>query len=77
MDLFDKKEKLADLIEEYTSDESKESELIDYVKECYDDPDLKDIELFKNILGELDKYLKDLSRKELKQRVLLIRSYIE
>ena len=77
MDLFDKKEKLADLIEEYTSDESKESQLTDYVRECYDDPDFKDIELFRNILGELDKYLRELSRKELKQRVLLIRSYIK
>lgn len=77
MDFIDKKEKLADLIEEYISEDEKEEELTSYLEEIKSDDDFKDKELFQNIIGELENHLHELSRKELKQRVLLIRSFIE
>lgn len=76
-DFIDKKEKLADLIEEYIENSEKEQELISYINELSQDEDFKGKELFRNIFTELNKYLPELSRKELKQRVLMIRGFLE
>jgi hypothetical protein len=77
MDLIDKKEKLADLIEEYIQDNNKEQELISTINEFSNDIDFRGIDLFTNIFDELIRFLPELSRKELKQRALMIRSYME
>jgi hypothetical protein len=77
MDFIDKKEKLADLIELYIKDENNKEELIGFVEELSSDNDFKNKDLFHNLFGELLNYFDDLSKKELKQRVLLIRSYID
>jgi len=77
MDFIDKKEKLADLIENYLLDSQKEKELLSYINELSVDEDFIGKDLFKNIFDELVRYLPDLSNKELKQRVLLIRGFID
>lgn len=77
MDFVDKKEKLADLIEEYLEDKEKEQELIAYIHELSNDLDFRGKDLFLNMFSELMKYLPELSRKELKQRVSLIRTFID
>lgn len=77
MDFVDKKEKLADLIEEYVENKEKEQTLIAYIHELSNDINFRDKELFLNMFSEFMKYLPELSRKELKQRVLMIRTFIE
>lgn len=77
MDFVDKKEKLADLIESYLADDSKKDEVLNYVEELSKDSDFKDKELFMNLFGELLNYFNELSKKELKQRILMIRTYLE
>ena len=77
MDFIDKKEKLANLIEEYIEDSNKEALLIRYINELSNDFDFNQKDLFKNIFDEISKYLPELSHKELKQRVLMIRAFME
>ena len=77
MDFVDKKEKLADLIEEYIEDPNKEEKLYSFLHEIEQDEDFRGKDLFENLFKELKEYLGELSRKELKQRVLLIRSYFD
>lgn len=77
MDFVDKKEKFADLIEAYIEDSDKEKELLDYIATLKDDFDFRDKDLFQTFFDELTKFLPDLTRRELKQRVLMIRSFIE
>ena len=77
MDFIDKKEKLADILEEYLQDDAKKEELLDYTNQLLQDEEFKDKELIKNICLEINEYLTELSNRELKQRVLLIRSYID
>lgn len=77
MDFIDKKEKLADLIEAYIVDSEKEKELLELIDDYKSDDDFLGKELFKNIFDEITKFLPELSAKELKQRILMIRSYID
>ncbi len=77
MDFVDKKEKIADLIEEYISNDDKGAELIAYCIDMSIDDDFKGKDLFQSLLPELIKYLPELSRKELKQRVSMIRTFME
>jgi len=77
MDFVDKKEKFADLIEEYVKDKDKENELFEYIEELKNDPEFDNKELFKNLFSEFVKFLPDLSDKELRQRVNMIRTYID
>lgn len=76
-DFIDKKEDFANLLESYLSDEGYRDELLDMISRLKADEDFKDIALFKNILNELEAYLDELSRKEIKQRILMIRSYMD
>ncbi len=76
-DFVDKKEKLADLLEEYMANPDIEKELVDLVIVFAEDEDFKDKALFKSIFSDVMEYLHDLSRKEIKQRVLMIRSYLD
>lgn len=76
-DFVDKKEAFADLMEEYMVDSDKEAELVQMATELSLDPEFKDKDLFKGIFADVQKYLPELSRKELKQRVLMVRSFLE
>ena len=77
MTLLKKKEKLAKLIESYIENIEVEAELMSYINELSNDFEFREKELFVNICNELQKFLPELSRKELKQRVLMIRRYLE
>lgn len=77
MDFIDKKEKIADLIEEYISNGENAPELVEYCTQMVVDGDFKNKDLFQSMLPEIVKYLPELSRKELKQRVLLIRTFMD
>ena len=77
MDFIDKKEKLADLLERYNEDKSILNELRDYAQDMKDDPDFTSRELFKKILTDIFLYINELSAKEIKQRVMMIRNYID
>ena len=76
-DFVDKKERVADLIEDYIQDDSKEKELLSFIHDLSIDDDFKNKELFHSIFKELSSSLSELSRRELKQRILMIRSFIE
>lgn len=76
-DFIDKKEKLANLIESYIENQNQANELLSYINELSNDREFKDRELFRNIFTEFIRYLPELSRKELKQRVLMIRGFLE
>ena len=76
-DFIEKKEKLTELLEQYNNDNQTKNELINYVKELEQDSEFKDKELFISIFKDINTYLSELSSKEIKQRILLIRSFIE
>lgn len=77
MDFIDKKEKLADLIENYINQPETLQELKEYVLELEKDPEFKDKQLFTSIFADIRNYISELSRKELKQRVMMIRGFLE
>ncbi len=77
MDFIDKKEKFADMIEDYIASQISKEELISYIKEISKDSEFMSRSLFENMIKELTQYFDELSRRELKQRILMIRSYIE
>ena len=76
-DFIEKKEKLTELLEQYNNDNQTKNELINYVKELEQDSEFKDKELFISIFKDINTYLSELSSKEIKQRILLIRSFID
>lgn len=77
MDFVDKKEELADVLELFVAGQASREDVLSRVQTLELDEEFKQIPLFENIFKELKEYLDDLSRKELKQRVLFIRSYLE
>lgn len=77
MDFIDKKEDFADMLELYVAGQASGEDILSRVNSLKQDEDFKGRPLFENIFNELQEYLEDLSRKELKQRVLMIRSYLE
>lgn len=77
MDFIDKKEEFADVLELFVAGQASRGDVLSRVQTLELDDDFKGIPLFENIFKELKEYLDDLSRKELKQRVLFIRSYLE
>jgi bacterioferritin (cytochrome b1) len=76
-DFIDKKELFADLIESYLVDSEKKEELKQRISEFKEDEDFKEKELFQSLFREIEEHIEELSRKDLKQRVLLIRSYLD
>ena len=77
MDFIDKKEQFADSLEAYVADSAKKEELLSLVNDFSFDQDFKGKELFMNIFSELKSSLDELSRRELKQRILMVRSFLE
>ena len=76
MDFVEKKDEIAQIIEKYASQEVSKDELISKINELSNDLDFKDKDLFKTIFSELVEYVDELSSKELRQRALIIRSYM-
>lgn len=77
IDFTAKKDKFADLIEEYIQDSDKEKALVDFIEALKTDYDFRDKALFQTFFDELQKNLPELSRMELKQRVSMIRTFEE
>lgn len=79
MDFIDKKDKLADLVENYAREKTPENLnlLFDLIDELKFDDDFKSRELFTKLFDELKRFSEELSSRELKQRSLIIRSYLD
>ena len=77
MDYAEKKEKLASLIEEAADDRGKKDELMAFILELTKDVEFSRKDLYKSILPEIGNYFDELSRKELKQRASMIRTFLE
>ncbi len=77
MDFIDKKEQLADLIENYIQDKEKKGELLSYINELSNEKEFSSRQLFSTIFLELNSHLEELKTKDLKQRMMMIRSFIE
>lgn len=75
MGIKENQDKLANAIELFVQDEHSINQLKNTLGELSFEVDFKKIDLFGNILNELNHSLKELSRKELKQRILLVRSF--
>ena len=75
MDFNEKKEQFACAIEEYIANNELKSQFIEYLKILNQDEEFTNKELFKGILKEMINNLDELSRRELKQRILMIRSF--
>ena len=74
-DFNSKKEKLVSLIETYISDNTIADELRAFAILIRSDVNFRDKALFVSICNEIEFHLKELTQRELKQRVLLIRSF--
>jgi len=74
-DFNNKKEKLVSLIETYISDNTIADELRAFAILIRSDVNFRDKALFVSICNEIEFHLKELTQRELKQRVLLIRSF--
>lgn len=72
-----KKEKLVTLIESYIQNNNNSEQLKSYAISMRNDIDFRDKVLFTSICNEIEFHLSELSQRELKQRVLLIRSFME
>lgn len=72
-----KKEKLVSLIEGYINDNRVGEELRAFAILIRSDVNFRDKALFVSICNEIEFHLKELTQRELKQRVLLIRSFME
>ena len=75
MNIKQNQQRLALAIEEYVQDELKINQLKQTLSDLQFEEQFKKIDLFGNILNELNHSLNQLSRKELKQRILLVRSF--
>jgi hypothetical protein len=75
MTIKENQQKLAKAIENFVNDEHTINQLKDTLGELSFEVEFKKIDLFNNILNELNHSLHELSRKELKQRILLVQSF--
>ncbi len=77
MDFIDKKVDLLNVFKEYIDKPEENKDLLfQKINKYKEDMDFKDKELFQNIFLELEFNLDELNRKELKQRYLMIETYI-
>ncbi|NQZ84945.1 MAG: hypothetical protein HRU03_04460 [Nanoarchaeales archaeon] len=75
MSIKENQQRLAQAITDYVQDEQTINQLTNTLNDLKFETEFKKIDLFGNILNELNHSLKELSRKELKQRILLIQSF--
>ena len=71
----EKKEQFMQILEKYIQEQSNKEELLAFVDKHEDDDDFLKKELFQNIFAEIKEYLDDISTKELKQRLNMLRTY--
>ena len=76
-DFVDKKEKLAELIEGFVEQRNIKQDVLNCVLEFKVDTDFIGKDLFTSIFNEFENHFDELTQRELKQRVLLIRSFME
>lgn len=79
MDFVDKKDRLAELVETYVRDKNDENyqSLISFIDELSSDEDFNSKELFTKLFDELKRFSSDLTSRELKQRALMIKTYMD
>lgn len=79
MDFVDKKDRLAELVETYARDKNDENyqSLISFIDELSSDEDFNSKELFTKLFDELKRFSSDLTSRELKQRALMIKTYMD
>ena len=75
-DFISKKEEVVLCFNSYITQEIELKEFTDKIKFFLQDHDLIQIDLFKNIFNEIIEYHQELSLKDIKQRKLMIESYI-
>ena len=77
VDFMNKKEKLAKLLEQFNQNRQTKEELLSYTKELEEDSEFRNKDLFVGLFKDINNFLNELSQKDIKQRILLIRSFIE
>lgn len=75
-DFVDKKEKIANLLEEYLEKKENLEQIKKQINIYLNDEDFKEKELFTNIFYEINKDLENLTNKQIKQRISMIRTYL-
>ncbi|MCH8519606.1 MAG: hypothetical protein LAT82_02525 [Nanoarchaeota archaeon] len=75
-DFISKKQHVVNRFNSYISQEIELEEFIDNINSFLQDYDLIQIDLFKSIFNEIVEYHQELSLKDIKQRKLMIESYI-
>lgn len=76
MDFIDKKQKVAESFNLLITEEISREEFLEKVKEFSKDSELCSIKLFESIFQELLTNFDELSRKDLKQRKLMVESFL-
>ncbi len=75
-DLISKKEKIIELFDGYIIETIQIDDFVQQISQFAQDNELQQIDLFKSILNEIVEYGHELSKKEIKQRKLMIESYL-
>lgn len=75
-DLISKKEKIIELFDSYVMQTIQIDDFVQQISQFAQDSELQQIDLFKSILNEIVEYGHELSKKEIKQRKLMIESYL-
>ena len=75
-DLISKKKKIIELFDGYIIETIQIDDFVQQISQFAQDNELQQIDLFKSILNEIVEYGHELSKKEIKQRKLMIESYL-
>lgn len=75
-DFISKKQKIVEIFTFYISQEISQDDFIQQISNIVKDNEIMQIDLFKSILNEVIEFGHELSLKEIKQRKLMIESYI-
>ncbi|MFP4402432.1 MAG: hypothetical protein ACLFPL_04340 [Candidatus Nanoarchaeia archaeon] len=76
MDFVEKKQRVVDAFNKKITEEITKEEFLEIIQEFSNDGELTGVELFNSIFQELLVSFDELSRKDLKQRKLMIESYM-
>ena len=75
-DFIAKKQEVVEALNNYILEELSQEEFLEKINVFVQDSTIMSVDLFKSILNELKSSLSELSRKELKQRKLMLEGYI-
>lgn len=70
-----KKNNLINILENHINQESTKEEVISFINSIKNDQDLLNEELIKQIINEFLTSFEELSRKDIKQRILMLKTY--